>query len=421
VLPLEYIRAYPDAVKRAAQLKGEPAPVDEILELDRRWRAKLADAERVRAEHNARSREFGRTKDNVLLEGTRELARQAKALAEEADGLREQLDDLLLRVPNLFHESVPIGEAEDDNVVIREWGKKPAYDFPVRTHYDLGETLDILDLDRAARVSGSRFAFLKGEGAQLDRALVQFMLDLHTREHGYLEVMPPFLVNSASMIGTANLPKFGQDSFRVDGYDLWLIPTSEVPLTNLHREEILEGAELPLHYVAYSPCWRSEAGAAGKDTRGYVRQHQFNKVELVKLTTPEASMGELEQLRDDAEEVLQKLGLHYRVKLMCTADMGFAQYKKYDLEAWAPGLGRYLEVSSCSVFNDFQARRANIRFRPEPGKPPQFVHTMNGSGLATVRTWSAIIETYQRADGTIQVPEVLRPYMGGLEVIGVRS
>jgi seryl-tRNA synthetase len=421
VLPLEYIRAYPDAVKRAAQLKGEPAPVDEILELDRRWRAKLADAEQVRAEHNARSREFGRTKDNVLLEGTRELARQAKALAEEADGLREQLDDLLLRVPNLFHESVPIGEAEDDNVVIREWGKKPAYDFPVRTHYDLGETLDILDLERAARVSGSRFAFLKGEGAQLDRALVQFMLDLHTREHGYLEVMPPFLVNSASMIGTANLPKFGQDSFRVDGYDLWLIPTSEVPLTNLHREEILEGAELPLHYVAYSPCWRSEAGAAGKDTRGYVRQHQFNKVELVKLTTPEASMGELEQLRDDAEEVLQKLGLHYRVKLMCTADMGFAQYKKYDLEAWAPGLGRYLEVSSCSVFNDFQARRANIRFRPEPGKPPQFVHTMNGSGLATVRTWSAIIETYQRADGTIQVPEVLRPYMGGLEVIGVRS
>jgi seryl-tRNA synthetase len=420
VLPLEYIRANPEAVKRAAHLKGEPAPVDEILELDRRWRAKLADAERVRAEQNARSKEFARTKDKALLEGTKELARRAKALAEEADGLREQLDDLLLRVPNLFHESVPVGESEDDNVVIREWGEKPVFDFPVRTHYDLGETLDILDLERAARVSGSRFAFLKGEGARLDRALVQFMLDLHTGEHGYREVLPPFLVNSAAMIGTANLPKFGQDSFRVDGYDLWLIPTSEVPLTNMHREEILEGADLPLHYVAYSPCWRSEAGAAGKDTRGYIRQHQFNKVELVKLTAPEASMGELEQLRDDAEEVLQKLGLHYRVKLMCTADMGFAQYKKYDLEAWAPGLERYLEVSSCSVFNDFQARRANIRFRPEPGKPPQFVHTMNGSGLATVRTWSAIIETYQRADGTIEVPEVLRPYMGGLEVIGAR-
>lgn len=420
MLPLEYIRANPEAVKRSAHLKGEPAPVDEILELDRRWRAKLAEAERVRAEQNARSKEFARTKDKALLEGTKELARRAKALAEEADGLREQLDDLLLRVPNLFHESVPIGESEDDNVVIRKWGEKPVFEFPVRTHYDLGETLDILDLERAARVSGSRFAFLKGEGARLDRALVQFMLDLHTREHGYREVLPPFLVNSAAMIGTANLPKFGQDSFRVDGYDLWLIPTSEVPLTNMHREEILEGADLPLHYVAYSPCWRSEAGAAGKDTRGYIRQHQFNKVELVKLTTPEASMGELEQLRNDAEEVLQKLGLHYRVKLMCTADMGFAQYKKYDLEAWAPGLERYLEVSSCSVFNDFQARRANIRFRPEPGKPPQFVHTMNGSGLATVRTWSAIIETYQRADGTIGVPEVLRPYMGGLEVIGAR-
>lgn len=399
-------------------LKGEPAPVDEILELDRRWREKLAQAERVKAEQNARSKEFGRTKDQALLEGMKELAQQAKALAEEAAALRAQLDELLLRVPNVFHESVPIGETEDDNVVLREWGTKPAYDFPVRTHYDLGETLGILDLERAAQVAGSRFAFLRGEGARLDRALIQLMLDLHTREHGYTEVEPPYLVNSASMIGTANLPKFGDEAFKVDGYDLWLIPTAEVPLTNMHRDEILEGAQLPLRYVAYSPCWRSEAGAAGKDTRGYIRQHQFNKVELVKLATPETSMDELEALREDAEQVLQKLGLHYRVKVMCTADMGFAQYKKYDLEAWAPGLERWLEVSSCSVFSDFQARRANLRFRPAPGEPPQFVHTMNGSGLATLRTWSALVETYQRADGTIGVPPALVPYMGGLEVIG---
>jgi seryl-tRNA synthetase len=243
------------------------------------------------------------------------------------------------------------------------------------------------------------------------------MLDLHTREHGYTEMLPPYLVSSAAMVGTANLPKFGAEAFKVEGYDLWLVPTAEVPVTNYHRDEILEGSQLPLKYVAYSPSFRSEAGAAGKDTRGYLRQHQFNKVELVKLTTPETSMAELESLLADAEDVLQRLGLHYQVMVMCTADMGFAQYKKYDLMAWAPGLERYLEVSSCSVFNDFQARRASLRFRPGPGQPPRFVHTMNGSGLATVRTWSALVETYQQPDGSILLPEVLRPYMGGLERI----
>jgi seryl-tRNA synthetase len=335
--------------------------------------------------------------------------------------LRAELDDLLLRVPNLFHESVPVGEGEQDNVVFRDWGSKADLGFAPRTHYDLGEALGIMDFERAAKVAGSRFAFLIGEGARLERALAQFMLDVHTREHGYTEIWPPMLVNSASMTGTANLPKFGADAFKVEGHDLWLVPTSEVPLTNLHREEILDGDRLPLKYTAYTPCFRSEAGAAGKDTRGFIRLHQFSKVEMVKLTTAETSMDEFEKLTADAEDILQRLGLHYQVMVMCTGDMGFAQYKKYDLNAWCPGLGRYLEVSSCSVFADFQAMRANMRYRSARGAPPRFVHTINGSGLALTRTIDAIIETYQRPDGTITVPEVLRPYMGGLEVIGARS
>jgi seryl-tRNA synthetase len=275
-----------------------------------------------------------------------------------------------------------------------------------------------MDFERGAKVAGSRFAFLVGEGAWLERALIQYMLDTHTRRHGYVEVLPPFLVNSDSMTGTANLPKFAADAFRVEGRDLWLVPTAEVPVTNLYRDEILDGARLPIRHVAYSPCFRSEAGAAGKDTRGYVRLHQFNKVEMVKFTAPESGLEELESLTHDAEVVLQELGLHYRVLLMCTGDMGFAQYKKYDIEAWAPGMERWLEVSSCSLFQDFQARRASIRFRPAPKDKPLFVHTLNGSGLALVRTVSAILETYQREDGKVSVPEVLRPYLGGAEVIG---
>ena len=305
-------------------------------------------------------------------------------------------------------------------MVEREWGTKPELGFAARTHYDLGESLGIMDFARAARVSGSRFAFLVGDGARLERALVQLMLDVHTREHGYTEMLPPILVNSASMIGTANLPKFGADAFKVEGQDLWLVPTSEVPLTNFHRDEILDGERLPLKYVAYTPCFRSEAGAAGKDTRGFIRLHQFSKVELVKVTTAETSMEEFERLVADAEDILRRLGLNYRVLSMCTGDMGFAQYKKYDLMAWCPGLATYLEVSSCSVFNDFQAMRANVRYRPARGAPPKFAHTINGSGLALPRTIDAIIETYQRADGMISVPEVLKPYMGGVELIGAR-
>jgi len=418
VLSLDYIRRRPDEVKRAAALKGEDAPIDEILALDQRWREATGRAESARAEQNARSKEFGRTRDQSMLPRMRDLAETVKALMAEADELRGQLDELLMRVPNVFHESVPVGESSNDNQVLREWGSKPAFDFQPRPHYEIGEALDIMDFERAARVAGSRFAFLKGAGARLERALVQFMLDLHTGEHGYTEVYAPFLVNSAAMTGTAQLPKFGDDAFRVEGRDLWLIPTAEVPVTNLHREEMLAGAQLPLSYVGYSPCFRSEAGAAGQDTRGYIRMHQFSKVELVKLVHPDRSLQALEELTGHAEEVLQRLGLHYRVLAMCTGDMGFAQYKKYDLEAWAPGMGRYLEVSSCSVFNDFQARRANLRFRPAPGHAPQFVHTLNGSGLALPRTIDAVIETYQQANGSVVVPAPLRPYMAGLEVIG---
>ncbi len=420
MLPLELIRKDPDRVRRAAELKGEPAPIDEILALDERWREKLMQAENLRAGQKILSRQFAQTKDDGDRVKLKEMSDQVKSLTAEADGLRAELDDFLLRVPNLFHESVPVGEGEHDNVVLRDWGSKAVLGFAPRTHYDLGEALGIMDFERAARVAGSRFAFLIGEGARLERALAQFMLDVHTREHGYTEVWPPMLVNSASMTGTANLPKFGADAFKVEGQDLWLVPTSEVPLTNLHREEILDGDRLPLKYTAYTPCFRSEAGAAGKDTRGFIRLHQFSKVEMVKLTTAETSMDEFEKLTADAEDILRRLGLHYQVMVMCTGDMGFAQYKKYDLNAWCPGLGRYLEVSSCSVFADFQAMRANMRYRPARGAPPRFVHTINGSGLALTRTIDAIIETYQRADGTVTVPEVLRPYMGGLEVIGAR-
>jgi seryl-tRNA synthetase len=420
MLPLDLIRKDPERVRRAAELKGEEAPIDEIVALDQRWRGTLMQAEEMRAAQKILSKQYAQSKDDHALAQLKPMADKVKSLTAEADSLRTQLDDLLLRVPNLFDESVPVGETEADNVVVREWGSKPDLGFAARTHYDLGETLGIMDFERAARVSGSRFAFLLGEGARLERALVQFMLDVHTREHGYTEVLPPVLVSSASMTGTANLPKFGADAFKIEGHDLWLIPTSEVPLTNFHREEILDDDQLPLKYVAYSPCFRSEAGAAGKDTRGYVRLHQFSKVELVKVTTAETSMEEFEKLTADAEDILKRLGLHYNVLAMCTGDMGFAQYKKYDLNAWCPGLDRYLEVSSCSVFNDFQAMRANIRYRPARGAPPRFAHTINGSGLALARTIDAIIETYQRADGTIAVPPALLPYMGGLEIIGAR-
>ena len=420
MLSLDFIRKNPDAVRRAADLKGEPAPVDEILRLDEVWRGHLHKAETIKAQQNEQSKEFARSRDDALKERLRQMADSAKRELSMADAVKRELDDLLLRVPNTFHESVPIGKTEADNVVIREWGSKPELGFAPRTHYDLGEALGIMDFERAVKIAGSRFAFLVGEGARLERALVQFMLDVHTREHGYVELWTPMVVNSAAMTGTANLPKFADQLFKIVDRDLWLIPTAEVPVTNFHREEILDGENLPLKYVSYAPSWRTEAGAAGKDTRGFIRLHQFSKVELVKITSAETSLDEFEKLTHDAEEILDRLGLHYRVLAMCTGDMGFAQYKKYDLEAWAPGLDRYLEVSSCSTFNDFQAMRANIRYRAGRGAPPRFAHTINGSGLALTRTIDAILETYQRSDGMIAVPDVLKPYMGGVELIGAR-
>lgn len=413
MLPLELIRADPERIKRSAALKGETAPVDELVAVDAEWRRAQTDAERSRAEQNRISREFGRSKDQSLLPEMRSLATQVKEQMARADELQADVQRLQLEIPNLFHESVPIGEDENENVLVRWWGEKPSFAFTPHTHYDLGERLGILDFERAGRVAGSRFAYLKGPGARLERALTLWMLDLHTGEHGYTEVAPPVLVNSAAMTGTANLPKFAEDLFHVEGRDLWLIPTAEVPVTNLHLGEILEAGTLPRRYVAATPCFRSEAGSAGKDTRGYIRLHQFQKVEMVKFVEPARSLDELELLVQDAERVLQRLGLHYQVLSMCTGDMGFAQYKKYDINVWAPGLGRYLEVSSCSTFNDFQARRMNTRYRPQPGAAPQFVHTLNGSGLALPRLWDAVIETFQQPDGSVLVPEVLWPYMGG--------
>jgi len=412
MLPLSFIRENPDLIKKAAKDKGYFAPVDQILELDARRRAILTKLESLRAEQNAASKRLARDKNPEEIERLRHISKEVDELDDQVKSVEQELEVLLLEVPNPAHPSVPVGFGEERNVVIREWGKLTAFDFEPRPHYEIGKELGILEFETAAKIAGSRFAVLWGIGARLERVLIDFMLDLHTREHGYLEVLPPYLVNSAAMVGTANLPKFAGDVFKVADEDLYLIPTAEVPLTNLHREEILDGSILPLKYVAYSPCFRSEAGAAGKDTRGYIRLHQFNKVELVQLTKPEQSLDALEELTRHAEEVLQRLNLPYRVLLMCTGETGFAQWKKYDIEVWCPGIKRYLEVSSCSVFGDFQARRANIRFRRSAGQKPEYVHTLNGSGLALPRTIVAILENYQQKDGSVIVPPVLRESLG---------
>jgi seryl-tRNA synthetase len=339
-----------------------------------------------------------------------------QSLEGELSQLDAQIATLLLYVPNPPHDSVPVGETDADNVTVRTWGTRPSFDFEPRPHYEIGERLGLFDFERAAKLSGARFAILRGPGARLHRALGLWFLDVATLRNGYIEIAPPYLVRREAMVGAAQLPKFEDDAYHSDD-DTFLIPTAEVPVTNLYREEILDGEQLPIRHVAYTPCFRREAGAAGKDTRGFIRMHQFEKVELVKFTTPETSLDELESLVVDAEGLLQELGIHYRVLSMCTGDMGFAQWKKYDLEAWAPGMGRWLEVSSCSVFADFQSRRAGIRYRAAPGEKPRYVHTLNGSGLALARVFDAVLETFQQADGSVVVPQVLRPYMAGIERI----
>jgi len=349
-----------------------------------------------------------------LIAQTRDLGSFITGLEADAAQKDAKLREILKGIPNLPHASVPVGTSPEDNIEVRRWGAPPQFDFKPKPHWELGEQLGVLDLERAAKLSGARFAVYWALGARLERALANFMLDLHTREHGYTEVLPPYMVNSDSMYGTGQLPKFAQDLFRVPhgDKDLWLIPTAEVPVTNLYRDEVLDGARLPISLTAYTPCFRSEAGSYGKDVRGIIRQHQFQKVELVKFSRPESSYDELEKLTNNAETVLQKLGLHYRVVTLCTADMGFSSAKTYDIEVWLPGQGLFREISSCSNFEAFQARRANIRYRPEGKNKTEWVHTLNGSGLAVGRTWVAIVENYQQADGSVSIPEALQPYMG---------
>ncbi|HVS42616.1 MAG TPA: serine--tRNA ligase [Candidatus Dormibacteraeota bacterium] len=414
MIALQRIRDEPELIREGARLKGEPAPVDEILELDEQARALRADMESLRAEQNRETKEIRGKPTDEQRERLAGFKRQIQEAEESLGALEAQLAALLLVVPNPPHPSVPVGTSDADNVTVRTWGEPARFDFTPRPHHELGEALGIFDFERAAKISGARFAVLRGDGARLQRALVTYMLDLATTRHGYSEVAPPYLVRREAMVGTGNLPKFEDDAFHTDG-DMFLIPTAEVPVTNLYREEILDGDLLPIRHVAFTPCWRREAGAAGKDTRGYVRLHQFDKVELVKFVDPETSLDELEGLVGDAEAVLQGLGIHYRVLLMCTGDMGFAQWKKYDLEAWCPGMDRWLEVSSCSVFADFQARRADIRYRPAAQAKPRFVHTLNGSALAVPRTFDAVLETFQEEDGSVVIPESLRGYMGGQE------
>jgi seryl-tRNA synthetase len=416
MLALSFIRENPELVRQGALRKGEPAPIEEILDLDQRHRQLLGEEEAARGEMNARSANLARDQVEAARADLSRLKGRIQQLGEQRRALQEQLEQLLLLVPNVPHESVPDGMSDDDNVVVRTWGEPPEFDFEPKPHYELGEDLGIFDFERAVKVAGSRFALLRGEGARLERSLALLMLDIATRDHGYTEVSPPFMVSRDCMVGTGNLPKFEQDAFHVIEGDRFLIPTAEVPVTNLYRDEILSADQLPIRHVAWTPCWRSEAGAPGKDTKGYIRLHQFSKVELVKFVRPESSLQELETLVADAESVLQVLGLHYRVRLMCAGDMGFAQWKKYDIDAWAPGMNRFLEVSSCSVFGDFQARRAGIRFRTGEGRP-EFVHTINGSALALPRTFDCLLETYQTERGTVRIPERLGPYFGELSEI----
>lgn len=407
----------------AARGGGADETLSRLAALDQQRRRVLPIVENLKRDRNQTGERIAKAKragEDVtpLLDANKQRAEEIKGLDEELEKIEAERSGLLLRLPNVPHESVPVGRSAEDNQEVRRHGEPRAFDFEPRPHWELGAALGILDFERAARMSGARFAVLLGAGARLSRALIDFMLDLHTRDHGYTEVEPPFLVNSAALTGTGNLPKFEQDLFRIAGeWDLFLIPTAEVPLTNLHRDEILDGRALPLKYTAYTPCFRSEAGSYGADVRGLIRQHQFDKVELVKFTTPAQSYDELEALTANAETVLQQLGLPYRTMLLCTGDMGFAAAKTYDIEVWLPSQKTYREISSCSNTEAFQARRANIRFRPDGAGKTELVHTLNGSGLAIGRTLIAILENYQQKDGSIIVPEVLRPYMRGLEVI----
>jgi seryl-tRNA synthetase len=400
--------------------RHDSAPLNDILTLDEQRRKLLQQVETLRAQQKSESKEIARLtgsgKEQKIAQ-MRQVGEQIDSLQKKVDETEAKLEDLLLRIPNIPHPSVPVGKDESDNIVVRSWGEPGQFDFTPLPHWELGESLDVIDFPRGVKLSGTRFYVLKGMGALLQRALITFMLDLHVKEHGYTEIYPPYMVKQECMVGSANLPKFADNLYHDEEDDFWFIPTAEVPLTNLHREEILEPGTLPLYYVAYSACFRREKMAAGRDTRGIKRGHQFDKVELYKFTKPDNSIEELEKMVRDAEDVCCKLGIPYRVVQLCTGDLGFAATKAYDIEMWAPGCEEWLEVSSLSNCGEFQARRASIRYRPEPGARPQFVHTLNGSGLALPRVLIAVLENYQQFDGSVVVPEVLRPYMRGIEVI----
>ncbi len=422
MLDLGFVRANLALVKEKLSQRGVDAETwKQLLDcdtLDQRRRTGITQMENLKAERNRLSAEVAQRKRSGqdatdLMDRTRTLKEEIERLESGAAGIEEALRMLLHNLPNLPHESVPTGKSADDNLEVRRWGTPRKYDFSPKPHWEIGEQLGILDFDRAAKISGARFAVYWQAGARLERALANFMLDVHTREHGYTEVLPPYMVNSASLFGTGQLPKFEEDLFHCEGSDHWMIPTAEVPVTNLFRDETLEAKQLPISLTAYSPCFRSEAGSYGKDVRGLIRQHQFQKVELVKFVAPEQSYEEHEKLTRHAETILQKLELPYRVMCLCTGDMGFSSAKTYDIEVWLPGQNTYREISSCSNFEAFQARRANIRYRPQGQKKTEFVHTLNGSGLAVGRTWLAILENYQQADGRVRIPDALVPYMHG--------
>jgi seryl-tRNA synthetase len=422
VLDIKFLRQNLDLVRRKMLERGHEIVVSAFTDLDTRRRDILQAVETLRNERNEASKQIGERKKrkedaSSLIADMVAVSNRISEWEEMLKKIEEDLDAMMLTIPNIPHESVACGKSSDDNPVIREWGQKPDFDFTPRPHWEIGESLNILDFARGAKITGARFTLYRGAGAMLERALINFMLDLHIWEHGYTEVLPPFMVNKESMKGTGQLPKFAEDLFKIEGMDYYLIPTAEVPVTNIHRDEILTEKDLPTYYVSYTPCFRSEAGSYGKDTRGLIRQHQFNKVELVKFTTPETSYEELEKLTFNAEEVLKRLNIHFRTVNLCTGDMGFSSAKTYDVEVWLPGQNAYREISSCSNFEDFQARRASIRFRRESTGKVEFVHTLNGSGLAAGRTVVAILENYQQADGSVVIPEVLRPYMKGIDRI----
>ncbi len=424
MLDLRFIREHLAEAEQALKNRGLQVSLMEFRQRDEARRRSLSEMEELRHRRNLLSQEIGQKMKERQREAAEALKAQVGPINSRIKDLETRVTredgwvrDFLLNLPNLPHVSVPVGAGSEDNPVVRTWGEPPRFDFEPRSHWEIGEALEILDFERAAKITGTRFALLKGPGALLERALINFMLDLHTRKHGYLEVLPPFMTNRAAMIGTGQLPKFREDLFKLEDWDYYLVPTAEVPVTNIHREEILREEDLPLLYTAYTPCFRSEAGSYGKDVRGLIRQHQFNKVELVKFTTPETSYQHLESLLQDAEAVLQELGLHYQVVVLCTGDMGFAAAKTYDIEVWLPGQNLYREISSCSNFEDYQARRAAIRFRRAGATGTELVHTLNGSGLAVGRTLVAILENCQQADGSVVVPEKLRSYMGDRAVI----